>query len=136
MNRASMRDFEQAFLLLRRDSMRQMDRNSDGADTMRAFSHRPFSLDPQPLARNLVARTKPADKVSYAARHGSDEQFDGTHASIMPAILDRLISHHAVGAAGDVVPLAAMICDSQLHGVPRTTGSLAAPHRTSRPAGA
>jgi len=115
MHGAAMRNLEESLAVFGCETMRQVNRQSDVTHPMRLFRHGPFRLDAQSFGRDLMAVAVPAHEIPDATREGADKEFDRTHPSILPSILDRLIGHHSVLAAGNVVPSSTMVCDCEFH---------------------
>jgi hypothetical protein len=130
-----MRNFQETFFEIRRQAMRKMDRQSNFADTMRALGHRPLGIDSQFVPRDIVARAELSDKIPDATGHRSDEQFDGTHPGILPAVVYRLIRDDTMSSACDVVTHPTMVCHGQFHHAPPLAGNFAGSHGQSEPTG-
>jgi hypothetical protein len=115
MDSAAMRHFEESLVVIGRDAMRQVNCQCHLAYPMRLFRHGPFRLDAQSLGRDLMAVTVAAHEITDTTGERTDEEFDRTHAGILPSIIDRLIGHDPVLAARDVMPSSAMVGHREFH---------------------
>src|ERR1041385_3956985 len=95
--------------------MWQVNRQDDPAHPMRLFRHRPFRLDAQPLGRDLMAVAVATHKIPHTTGERADEEFNGTHAGTLAPVLYRLISHHSVSPAGNVIASPTMVCGGEFH---------------------
>jgi hypothetical protein len=112
---AAMRDFEKKLALFSRDAMRQVNRQCHLAYSMRLFCHGPFRLDAQPFGRDLMAVAIAAHEIPDTTSERTDEEFDRTHAGILPPILGRLIGDNPVLATRDVMPSSTMVGYGEFH---------------------
>ena len=115
MHCAAMRHLQEPFLLLCADAMGKVDSDVDTTDTMRNFSHRPFRIDRQTVSRNAVPPAELPDEVCDTARNGADEEFNRTHAGILPSVLHRLVGDDPMLAAHHVVARPAVKGGREFH---------------------
>jgi hypothetical protein len=99
--------------------MGKMDSNIDTADTVWAFSHRPFGIDRQAVSANTVPPAELSDEVADTTGYRAHEQFNRTHSGILPSVLQRLIRHDSMFAAQDVVSSPAVKRCREFHVSPR-----------------
>jgi hypothetical protein len=116
---AAMRHFEESLAVCDRDAMRQMNRQCDLVHPMRPFCHGPLRLDAQPFGRDLMAVAVATHEISHTTGERTDEKFDRTHASILAPVRGRLVSHHPMRTARNIVAGPTMIYSRKLHGTSR-----------------
>jgi hypothetical protein len=89
--------------------MRKMNGEVYVSHAMRIFSHGPLGLHAQPFQRNFMPHTESPHKITDTTRKRSDQKFDRTEAGVLAAFRERLIGHHAMTPADDVIARSAVI---------------------------
>ena len=115
MHGATLRDFQQSLLLLRRETMQKTNREGDLSNPMRPLGHHPFRVHRQSFPRDPMTRAEPSDKISHATRERSDKEVHRTHARIGAAVFNRLIRDDRMLAGRNIEPAAAMMNNGEGH---------------------
>ena len=112
---AAMGNFQQSVSVLRRERLRQTNRQGNLPYPMRPLSHRPFGIHLESIPRNSMTRAISAHKVSDATRERADKEFHRTHPGVGTSILDRLIRNDGMRTRYNIEPGPAMMRNGQIH---------------------